>query len=684
MKNQYAKKIGILLLIICLTFTAPAFASTDVVKRPQAAEKYKWDLTDLYPDRTAFEKELTEFENDILPLISNYKGELNSVDNIVALLKLDEEASRTLSKAYFYSRLKLDLNQADPEAQEMASKTELMSNKYGVAKAYITPELMALDEGKLGSIMNDPKLKVYQLIFEKKLRQKEHILSEREEKILSLAGDMADSPKDIFNKLLYADYEPPTITGENGEEIKLTDGVYYKILRGSDRDLRKRAFEARGKSIEKVNNTLAGTYIANIKKDIFFAKARKYQSALQATLEGEFVSEEIYHNLLDATNDNLEYRHDFIELRKKALGYDEYHAYDDNAHIVDNYSLDIPYDEAVQIVKEALQPLGEEYIAHFEKGISERWIDVYEDDNKITGAYCGSIYDSHPYILLNYDNSLLSLLTLAHEMGHALNDVYIHENQEYENSGTYIFTAEVASTANEMLVMNYLIKNAKSDQEKLYLLSEQIERINGNLYNQVMFSEFEKKAHELAEDGTPLTAQVLNEIYLDLVTKYSGNALTVDELTKVNWSKIPHFYDSFYVYKYATSTSAAFALVNNIISGEEGAVENYLNFLSSGTSDYPVEILKKAGVDMNSPQTVRTLLQYYGQLVDEMESILDKQAGEKSAQEAKSITYMIKKGDVLWKVAEKYKTTWQELAEINDLNDPNLLIPGSELVIRSN
>lgn len=408
--------------------------------------------------------------------------------------------------------------------------------------------------------------------------------------------------------------------------------------------------------------------------------------------------------MVEAVNANLTPLHQYYQMRKDASGYEELHGYDTSIPLVDNYNLEFTYDEACDIIEKALAPLGEKYVNDFKDGIASRWVDAFEDDNKYTGGYQWGAYGLHPYILMNYNNSLDSALTLAHEMGHAMNSKYSDAEQNYINASYPIFTAEVASITNELLVMDYLIKNAKDDKEKLFLLNKQIENIRGTMYVQVMFSEFEKTIHEMVEAGEPVSKDTLNNLWLELLKKYFGEAYTMDEMAKIGWSRIPHFYMNFYVYKYATSMAAAYQVVNDITSEKEGSVEKYLEFLAAGGSDYPLDVLKTTGVDMNSSEPVDATLAYFNDLVVEMDGLLkkvnankpvvepvketvkpeEKPATEPEKKPSKVKTYIVKANDVLWKIAEKFGTTWEKLAELNELKNPNKLYEGMELVVPSN
>lgn len=679
-RSIFQKTISIVIVLLLVLCQAISFA--DPPNRSEVEDKYKWDLTDLYESREEFEADLTKLKDELIPNLASYNGKLDNPQTLYEYFELDSKTWEVFIKAYRYASLSLDLNQKDSNAQEMMSLAYSVYGMYRQAIAFERPQLIELSQEKIDELMNSPELVEYKHYLDELIKEKEHTLSEEEEHILSLLSEVSGTPNDIFDKVLYADYEYPIITDSEGNEIKLTNSKYYKILEEDDRELRKKAWEARTESYSKINNTLSATYIGEIKKNIFFAKARGYNSSIEAALSGGHIPKSIYDNLVESVNSNLEYLHKYNEMKKKATGLEEMHSYDTSLPLVGDYKMEITYEEAVNLIIKGLQPLGEKYVTDFKNGIDSNWIDVYEDDNKYTGAYSAGIYGKHPFILMNFKNDLDSALTLAHEMGHALNTKYSNENQNLYNSGYPIFTAEVASTANELLVMDYLIKNAKTDKEKMFLLNKQIENIKGTVYTQVMFSEFEKTAHEMVENGQPLSAEALNNLWLELIRKYNGDAYTVDEGSKYSWERIPHFYMNFYVYKYATSMSAAFKLVNDMVEGEEGAVNRYLEFLGAGGSDYPIEILKKAGVDMNSSEPVDTLLAYFGDLVDQMEKLLEVQENNpEPVEENETTTYLVKEGDVLWKIAEMFMTTTEKLVELNNLSNADMIMVGQELLV---
>lgn len=632
-KNKMKRSIALFLVATMLSVpVSTVFAAKPLPTRSAAGDKYKWKLEDIYASRQAFEKDVKLLKEKYIPALAKYEGKLNTAANIAAYMKLDEEASVIMEKVYMYPKLLADLDQSNNAATEMVGMAMGVYGDYGAKTAFATPEILSLSEKQLKDIIADKSMKLYVPYLEGLLEQKAHILSKEGEGILAMAGELGGTPRSVFDKATLADFQKAKIKGKDGKEIELTNSVYSKILEEGDRETRQAASQARGEAYGKINNTLAATYLGEVKKNIFFAKARGYNSALEAALTSTDIPKEIYDSLITSVNKNLDPLHKYYKVKKEVLGVKELHGYDLDVPLVGTYKMEYTYDEAVAMISKGLAPLGTQYLTDFNKGVQNRWVDVYEDAKKYTGGYNWGPYGVHPYILMNYDNSLDSALTLAHEFGHALNSYYSDQKQPYLYASYPIFTAEVASTGNELLVMDYLINNAKTDEEKLFLLNKQIENIKGTIYTQVMFSEFESKVHAMVEKGEPVSPEVLNNLWLELLKKYNGSAYTVDDYAKYGWSRIPHFYMNFYVYKYATSMSAANELVNNIVTKKPGAVEKYLEFLAAGGSDKPVEILKKAGVDMTSSAPVDNILTYFNKLVDEWEVLLKKQkAVEKKA-----------------------------------------------------
>ncbi|MCX6090728.1 MAG: oligoendopeptidase F [Candidatus Atribacteria bacterium] len=612
------------LIMVFLTLNSQVLAEGGPRERSQIQDTDKWNLAEIYPNQEAWEKDFTKVQNEYIPKIVSFKGKLTNAETVLACFQLDDEVSQVMEKLYVYAYMKADENQADNAASEVSSRSETLNSQLMTAGSYLRPELLEQPESVIQGYMKDPAFADYWHSLDILLKLKPHTLSRPEEELLAMSSDMASSPSVIFNKVTEADMTFPTIKNEKGEDVQLSEGVFYRFLQSKDRDFRKRAYDGVLGSYDQSKNTLAATLSSEVKTNWFFAQARKYPSSLEAALSGENISRDVYNNLIKAVNANLNYLHQYVDLRKKVLSLNRVHAYDLLVPLVADYTLTVPYQRAREMLYSGLKPLGQAYLDMVKTGFNSRWIDVYETKNKATGGYSWGSYDTHPYILMNYDDTADSLLTLAHEMGHALNSYYTNATQKYVNSQTPIFTAEVASTMNENLMLDYLIKNAQSDDEKLYFLDKLVESIRGTVYTQVMYSEFEQTIYDRVEKGEALSADSLSEIWKNLLQKYYGPNFTADDLASRGWARIPHFYMDFYVYKYATSLSASRELLNNILAQKPDAIEKYLDFLKAGSSDYPIEVLKATGVDMTSPQAVDNLLSKFGQLVKEMEDTMKK------------------------------------------------------------
>jgi len=542
-------------------------------------------------------------------------------------LTLSDEIGIRMDKLYVYAKMKSDENQSDSVATEKTSKAQMLLGQLSVAAAFISPEVLGYSEDIIVGYINNPILSNYKHMLEALLLQKKHVLSNSEEELLASMGSMAATPSETYNKLKYADMELPIIKDDQGSDLKLSEPIYNIILQNKDRDYRRRAFEGVFSQYGKFQNTYAAILSGEVTKNVFYAKARKYDSALEASLAAENIPVQVYVSLIDSTNSHLNSLQKYIGLRKKVLGVDKVHLYDMYVPLVDNEDAKVSFDDAKNIVIDGLKPFGSEYQTILERAFNERWIDVYPDENKYTGSYQWGAYATHPYVLLNFSNTLESELTLAHELGHAVNAFESNTAQSYANSGVPIFNAEVASTCNEFMVTDYLIKKSKDDNEKLYLINKLIENIRGTFFTQVMYSEFEKSIHDRVEKGEALSADGLNGIWKDLLIKYYGSDFEADEDASLGWSRIPHFYMNFYVYKYATAIAASNQLEDGMVNGvdKERQIGKYLEFLKAGSSDYPIETLKKAGVDMTTSQPVDNLITYFDKLVIQMEDILHKQ-----------------------------------------------------------
>lgn len=592
-------------------------------KRQDMDSKFKWKLEDIYSDSSLWEQDFKKVK-ELAEQIKGLQGKLaESAKKLLECFKKSDELLSLNDKVFVYARMKRDENNGDATYQALTERASSLATEVFAAISYIVPEMLSIPEETLLSYVNsDKELSVYMFSIKENLRQKEHILSEKEEQILAMSAEISDTAGDVFTMFNNADIKFPYIKDEEGEEIEVTKGRYIAFLESKDRRVRKDAFEAVYSSYKKMKNTLAASLTGNVKKNRFYSLVRKYPSALEASLDNDNISVDVYTTLIDTVNRNLPLLDRYLKLRKKVLKLDELHMYDLYVPMVEEFDKKIPYEEARTIVAEALKPLGEEYAGYLQKGMNSAWIDVYENEGKTSGAYAWGAYKTHPYVLLNYQDKINDVFTLAHEMGHALHSYYTNMTQPYVYSEYKIFVAEVASTVNESLLMRYLLPRASGKQEKAYLLNHYLEEFRGTVFRQVMFAEFEKIIHEKVEQGEALNAQELSDIYYGLNKKYFGEAVTIDEDIAMEWSRIPHFYSSFYVYKYATGFSSATAIAEKILTEGKPAVDRYLQFLKSGGSNYPLELLKIAGVDLSTPQPIQDALNVFEKTLDELEELL--------------------------------------------------------------
>lgn len=590
--------------------------------RSEIEDKYKWRLEDIYENENLWEEDYNKTK-ELLKEIVKFKGKINTSRNLLEVLKLNDQIGMTASKIFAYARMRRDEDNTNPKYQALTDKAMRLNVEVMSATSFIAPEILSIDTQKLMEMIEElEELKIYKQYLEDLIRFKPHVLSSEEEKILAEAETLAESVSNVYTMLNNADMRFPTIKDEEGKEVEVTHGNFVRFMQSKDRNVRKAAFNAMYDTYKKFINTFASTMAGNVKKDIFYAKTRKYNSSLEVSLFEDNVSVEVYNNLIETVHSRLDVLHRYVRLKKKLLGLDELHMYDLYVPLIQEYDKKFTYEEAINLVLEGLQPLGDEYINLLRKGFNSRWVDVYENRGKTSGAYSWGTYGTHPYVLLNYQGKLNDVFTIAHEMGHSLHTYYSNATQPYVYAGYKIFVAEVASTCNEAILMNYLLKNSKDEKEKLYLLNHFFEEFRGTVYRQVMFAEFEKLIHEMAERGEPLTAEVLNKKYYELNKLYYGDDIVVDEGISYEWARIPHFYRNFYVYKYATGFSAAIAISQMILNEGEKAVERYKEFLKSGSSDYPLNLLKKAGVDLTTPKPVNEALDVFEKLLDEFEKML--------------------------------------------------------------
>ncbi|MCR4436874.1 MAG: oligoendopeptidase F [Clostridiales bacterium] len=592
-------------------------------KREEISGGYKWKLEDIYSSNDRWEEDFSQVKA-LSGKIIRFKDHLaESAGTLLECLKEKDELLALNDKVFVYARMRRDENNGDPVYQALTDRAMALSTEAYAAVSFIVPEILRIPEDTLRDYMEgSDALKPYKQFMDEILRQKQHILSEREEELLALAAEVAQAPHDIFTIFNNADIKFPFIKDESGEEIEVTKGRYIKLLESKDRRVRQDAFHALYSSYHAHRNTLASMLINNIKKNRFFASVRKYGSSLEASLDSDNISTGVYDNLIDTVNKNLHLLHRYLELRKRALKVDRLHMYDLYVPLVEEPKTDIPYREALAMVEDGLKPLGDEYLGYLRQGFNSGWIDVYENEGKTSGAYSWGTYKTHPYVLLNYQGTINDVFTIAHEMGHALHSFYTNKTQPYIYSEYKIFVAEVASTVNESLLMRHLLNSTSDKGEKAYLLNHYLEEFRSTVFRQVMFAEFEKITHSWMEQGQALTAQSLNGIYRELNQKYFGNRVVVDEDIDIEWARIPHFYTSFYVYKYATGFSAATSLSRQILDEGGTAVNRYLEFLRSGSSDYPLELLKRAGVDLYTPKPVQDAFNVFEEILNELEGLI--------------------------------------------------------------
>ena len=610
--------------LVCTAFSPVVAEEQKVPERSDIDLKDRWATESIYPSDAAWEADLERFDEDIAKLAA-LRGTLSDgPEALLKVLKLSDDVGPRFAKSYVYTSLRSDEDTRVGKYQGMKDRMRGLAVKISRATAWIDPELTSIPWETIEKWMDQNEdLALYRQYFDDLFRQKQYILSEREEELMSLAGQVRSVPYNAYNVLSNADMEYPTITDEDGTQVELSDSAFYIMMRSNDRDVRRKAYEGIVGAYKKFRNTAAALLNGAVQGHIMTVRARGYDSCLQASLDGGNIPVEVYNNLVNTVNDNLHLLHRYQKIRRDALGLtDGVHAYDLFAPLTDAAKLEYDYDEAVAIMKEALAPLGANYNKIMTKGVDSRWIDVYPTRGKRSGAYSSGTYLTQPFILLNYHGGYEDVSTLLHEMGHSMHSYLSRTHQPYVYSRYDIFCAEVASITNEILLQDYILKRIKDPQKKLFLLTELLEGFRGTVFRQTMFSEFEQRIHEMAEQGQPLTADSMGAAYGEIMKKYYGPEYTHDDLVDSYWIRIPHFYYNFYVYKYATSHCAAANIASRILAGEEGAVDAYLNFLRSGCAKYPIDLLKDAGVDMTSPEPIEDAMKYFERLLDETEALL--------------------------------------------------------------
>jgi oligoendopeptidase F len=592
--------------------------------RNEVATENTWKLEDIFANDQAWEQEFNEVKG-LLPGVQEYQGKLGeSADQLYNALQLQDKLLERLGRLYTYAHMRYDQDTTNSFYQGLDDRIKNLYSQAGSALAYIVPEILAVDEAKIKSFLEEKdELKLYEHALEEINLQRPHVLSAEQEALLAEAAEVMSSPANTFGMLNNADLEFPSIKDENGEEVEITHGRYIRFLESEDRRVREDAFKAVYKTYGSFRNTFASTISGNIKKDNFNARVRKYDSARHAALAANNIPESVYENLVNTVNDNLHLLHRYVKLRRKVLGLEKLHMYDLFTPLVKNVKMEIPYAEAQDYVLKGLAPLGEEYNNVLKEGFENRWVDVYENKGKRSGAYSSGAYGTNPYILMNWQDNVNNLFTLAHEFGHSVHSYYTRKTQPYPYGSYSIFVAEVASTCNEALLNDYMLKTIDDEQKRLYLLNHYLEGFRGTVFRQTMFAEFEHMIHQKAQNNEALTADSLTKDYYELNKKYFGEAdIEIDEEIGLEWSRIPHFYYNYYVYQYATGFSAATALSKQILEEGQPAVDRYIDFLKAGSSDYPIEVLKKAGVDMTSSKPIEDALKVFEEKLNEMEAML--------------------------------------------------------------
>ena len=567
--------------------------------RNQIEDKYKWDLTPMFASDEKWQEEFDALSAK-LPMLDEYAGRLDCEENILACLKLSDELSASYGELYVYAYQRRDEDAGVAKYCAMCDKIDALGVKFGEKSAYITPELTALDGEFLLALSRKEEFADYDYQLSEIVRRKQHTLSAAEEKLLAGVGLFSDGFHDAFNMFDSLDVKFKPVRDEDGRRVEMSHGVYSKLLASSDRKVRKAAFNSMFAAYGDMLHTVGQLYAGNVKKDWFFARARKYPDCLTRAMSGENVPRIVYDNLIKSVHGGLKYLHGYMGWRAEKMGLAKLHMYDLHVPVVSEYKLSVSYEEACEIVKKALAPLGEEYLSHIREAMENRWIDVYENKGKRTGAYSWGTYRSHPYVLLNYNGTAHDVFTIAHELGHSMHSYYSDKNQPSSKAQYEIFVAEVASTVNEVLLLKYMLEHSRDEQEREYLLTYYLDMFRTTLFRQTQFAEFEEKAHALAEKDMPVTCDALNEEYLKINKLYYGKNVVSDKQIAWEWSRIPHFYRSFYVYKYATGLTSAVSIARGILSGDEKEKEGYMKFLSAGGSMPPVEILKLAGVDLTT------------------------------------------------------------------------------------
>ncbi|GAK00525.1 oligoendopeptidase F [Geomicrobium sp. JCM 19055] len=589
--------------------------------RTDVPDHEKWDLTDLYKDESAWQEDVKQ-SYELADKLQTFNGKIDDSTSLLQYLKTQEELSLIVRKVFAYAMFRQDIDTRDSKAQKLNGQTAQLSVKISESTAFFMPFLLSLEKKTLEQyIQEEAELAYFEDSLWKSFREKEHVLSKEQEQLLSQLHETFQAPSNTYNMFNNADISFGDVTDEDGNSVQLTRGMYSKLIEDEDRTKRQEAYKAYYKPYVEMNNTIATNYASEVKTNAALAKVRNYSSALGEALFSDEIPEEVYDNLLQSAKDNSKPLHDYATLRKERLGIDELRQYDLNVPIVQGVKAEIPYDEAYDTMLKALEPLGEDYVAQLKLFRGKRYIDVRETKGKRSGAYNMGVYGVHPFVLLNHHDDLNSLFTLVHEMGHALHSHYSSKEQPQITANYKIFVAEVASTVNEVLLIQYLLKNTEDERMRAYLLNHFIEQFRGTFFTQVMFADFEKQTHERAENGEPLDAESLNELYEGLFRTYFGEELVFDDEVKYGWSRIPHFYRAFYVYQYATGFVSAIDIAMRILDGDKETLDNYLTFLASGSKKDPLELLNETGVDLTTSAPVENAMKMFKETVEELRAM---------------------------------------------------------------
>ena len=592
--------------------------------RSEIDKNYQWDLSTIYGSIDEWNKEYISTK-DKLPSLTKYKGSLlKDANTLLEFLNLDTEINRKLDKLFSYAHLLNDEDTTNTKNQELFGKIVNLNNEYSKITTFVKPELLKSNYEQIKAFYKDlPELKEYEVLLEEIYRYKEHTLDEREERIVAELNKSLSSPSEIFEKLTDADMKFPDIVDEKGNSVEFTESNYSIFIRSKDRRVRKDAFNILHNTYGKYKNTLSETYASLVEVEVALSKIYNFESAIKMSLFDDNIDVSVYDNLVKTVNENLKELYKYYDLRKKILNLDEQHLYDTYVSLVEDDNKNYTFSEAKDLVLKALSVLGDDYVEILNKAFDEKWIDVFNNVGKRSGAYSSGCYDTNPFILLNFEGKLDDVSTLSHELGHSVHSYLSREFNSYQNASYKIFVAEVASTVNELLLNNYMLKNTSDKNEKLSILNKQLELFKSTIFRQTMFAEFERDMHAIVEQNGVLTNEVLCDAYYKLVKKYFSDSVYIDEAIKYEWSRIPHFYYNFYVYKYATGLSAAAFIASQILSGNEEYIEKYKNFLKLGGSMYPIDELKQIDIDMTKKEVVESAIEMFKNTLEEFEKLID-------------------------------------------------------------